>query len=142
MASSAARVWPALALACTLSFTSGCGDDDASGAAAPKQSSAARASDAGDGGDAGACDTLACACEQFCAKVDHLNCPADPSYDDCVSGCAPADNHSCLKQQRDLAACRGAIAQLRYHCDEYTHEWAVDGCEPEQEAFANCVFPP
>lgn len=130
----------ALALACLLSFTSGCGDGGAAPGAAVKKSSAAR-SDAGEG-DAGACDTLKCACQQFCAKIDPLHCPADPSYDHCVSGCAPADNHSCLKEQRDLAACRGAIPRLRYHCDEYTHEWAVDGCEPEQEAFANCVFPP
>jgi hypothetical protein len=125
-----------------LGIASSCADDGPASGAAPKKNAAARvAADAGQG-DAGACDTLKCACEQFCAKIDFLNCPADPTYDDCVSGCAPPDNHSCVKEQRDLAACRGAIPQLRYRCDPYTREFAVDGCEPEQEAFANCVFPP
>jgi hypothetical protein len=124
-----------------LCITSSCGDDGAASGVATNKNAAAHAADAG-AGDAGVCDTLKCACEQFCGKIDPLNCPADPTYDDCVSGCAPPDNHKCLNEQRDLAACRGAISRLRYHCDQYTHEFAVEGCEPEQEAFANCVFPP
>jgi hypothetical protein len=133
----------------------GCGDSDDDAAssdaavkdAAVKGAAAKDASssmdhdsvDASHAGDAGAttsdCKDRACWCEQLCNKIATAGCPDDVPLDECVSDCKETAMPECSDQKSDLVACRAQKPQFSFHCDG---EYVLDGCDPEQEAYATC----
>ena len=81
------------------------------------------------------CKDRACWCEKLCDKIATASCPDDVPLDECVSDCKDTAMPECSDQKTELVACRAQKPQFSFHCDG---EYVLDGCDPEQEAYATC----